>query len=107
MIEGDKSWIIWLARESGNTLLGLTLGDEDEDDSYRYAVYGEYQSDGPNGVGVWVNVQLVHRVAVGSNTLLQSWVVSPSSCLILWQHIAYVQRGPQSGTVGFSVQNSK
>jgi hypothetical protein len=100
----DKSWIIWLTREGGETLLGLK---PDNDNSYRFAVWAEFDSDGPNGIGAWVEVQLVHKVEITSTTILQSWTVTPASCLILWQHIAYVQRGEKSGKIGFTPTNSK
>ncbi len=93
----DNSWIIWLTRDGGETFLGLPPGNG----SHRFCVLGKFESDGPNGVGVWINVDFVQKIAMPSNDTLETWEVTVRSCLILWRDIAYVQRGEAVGGIGF------
>ena len=72
-----------------------------------FACCVDSQSDGPNGVGIGMNVDLVQEIEIPSNTVTDTWQVNPRSCLILWEYIAYVQRGERLDKIGFTPTSSK
>jgi hypothetical protein len=95
-----ESWIIWLTQGGGETFLGLSAREE-ESRATRFCVLGKFVSDGPNGVGIWVDVDFVQELEIPSNNVVKTWQVKPQSCLILWSYVAYIQRGERSGKIGF------
>jgi len=102
----NNNWVVWLTEQGGEIFLGLAptfsrVGRR------RFCVLGEFQSDGPNGVGIWLDVELVQEFEIPSNTVTDTWQVNPRSCLILWGYIAYIQRGEQVGKIGFTPTSSK
>jgi hypothetical protein len=102
----NNNWVVWLTEQGGEIFLGLAptfsrVGRR------RFCVLGEFQSDGPNGVGIWMDVDLVQEFEIPSNTVTDTWQVNPRSCLILWEYIAYIQRGEQLGKIGFTPTSSK
>ena len=68
----------------------------------RFCVSGKCESDGPNGVGVWINVDFVQEIKVPDNTPIRTWQVSLRSCLALRGYISYVQRGAVRRSPGTS-----
>jgi hypothetical protein len=112
--EGGKSgvkmprndWAVWLTEDGGERFLGLAPTSTHVG-RRRFCVLGKFQSDGPNGVGVWMDVDFVQEIEIPSNAVLKTWQVNPRSCLILWGQIAYVQRGERRGKIGFTVSDSK
>jgi hypothetical protein len=52
-------------------------------------------------------VDLVQEIEIPSNAVTEAWQVNPRSCLILWEYIAYIQRGEQLGKIGFTPTSSK
>jgi hypothetical protein len=99
----ENSWIIWLTKEGGEAFLGLAPSRG----NHRFCVLGKFESDGPNGVGVWVDVDFVQKIAIPSNVVIKTWEVNVRSCLILWRDIAYIQRGEKSDGIGFVLRKSK
>ena len=92
----ENNWAVWLTEQGGEIFLGLAptfsrVGRR------RFCVLGEFQSDGPNGVGIWMDVDLVQEIEIPSNTVTDTWQVNPRSC----------QRGEQLGKIGFTPTSSK
>jgi hypothetical protein len=83
-----ESWIIWLTEQGGESFLGLAPAERPGD--RRFCVLGKLESDGPNGVGVWIDVDFVQEIAIPTNTTVKTWEVNPRSCLVLWGYVAYV-----------------
>lgn len=100
-----ESWIIWLTEQGGESLLGLAPAKRPGE--RRFCVLGKFESDGPNGVGVWIDVDFVQEIAIPTNATVKTWEVNPRSCLVLWGYVAYVQRGEYSGKVGFVSSDRK
>jgi hypothetical protein len=73
----ENNWVVWLTEQGGEIFLGLAptfsrVGRR------RFCVLGEFQSDGPNGVGIWMDVDLVQEIEVPSNTVTDAWQVEPA-----------------------------
>jgi hypothetical protein len=96
----DKNWIVWLTEDGGEIFMGLAPSQNRGE--RRFRVLGTFDSDGPNGVGIWINVDSVQEIEVPDNTIVTTWEVQPRSCLILWSYVAYVQRGKQQEKIGFT-----
>ena len=102
----NSNWAVWLTEQGGELFLGLTPTSTHVG-RRRFCVLGQFQSDGPNGVGIWLDVDLVQEIEIPGNTVTHAWKVNPRSCLILWGYIAYIQRGEQLGQIGFTPTSSK
>jgi hypothetical protein len=100
-----NNWTVWLSEGGGEVFLGLAPSADTR--SSRFCVLGTFQSDGPNGVGIWMDVDSVQEIEIPDNTVIRAWKVNPRSCLILWGQIAYIQRGERRGKMGFTLTNSK
>ena len=98
----DTSWIVWLTADGAEAFLGTPpLNDS------RFCVLGAFLTDAHNGVGFWMDVDFVSEVRIPTNEIIQSLTVLPSSCLVLWHYVAYVQRGERSESIGFTQAKSK
>ena len=102
----ENHWAVWLTEQGGEIFLGLAPTST-RVGRRRFCVLGEFQSDGPNGVGIWMDVDLVQEIEIPSNTVTDTWRVNPRSCLILWAYVAYIQRGEQLVKIGFTPNSPK
>jgi hypothetical protein len=99
----EKEWTIWLRDGSGEEPLGL----QPTQAGTRFRVWGKMKEEA-FGFGVWIEVQGVQELTLGANTVTQTWVIKPPTCLIPWSMVAYVQRGSASQTQsGFVAVPSK
>jgi hypothetical protein len=101
----EKESIIWLRPGAGEILLGLNSSENPA--TTRYCIVGNVsnsKNDDAFGVGVWFDIRVVQELTLGiPNHVTQSWAIKPTTCLIPWNLIAYVQRGAKSPaqSVGF------
>ena len=102
----NDNGVVWLTEQGGEIFLGLAPTCT-RVERRRFCVLDKFQSDGPNGVGIWMDVDLVQEIGIPSNTVIDTWQVNPRSCLILWGYIAYIQRGEQLGKIGFTSTTSR
>src|SRR5947209_7590849 len=63
----NNNWAVWLTEQGGEIFLGLAPTST-RVGRRRFCVLGEFQSDGPNGVGIWMDVDLVQEIEIPSNT---------------------------------------
>jgi hypothetical protein len=96
-----ESWIVWLTEQAGEMFLGLPPSDKDQ---RRFRISGTHEGEGPSGVGIWIRVSSVWETNVGSDAY-RVWEVNPPLCLILWSYVAYIQKGDDSGNIGFTLRS--
>ena len=58
----------------------------------------------PAEIGILTEVDEVQEGATPDNSIVETFTVSPKTCLIPWRLVAHVQRGRHSEKVGFVVQ---
>ena len=77
----EKEWTIWLRDGSGEEPLGL----QPTQAGTRFRVWGKMKEEA-FGFGVWIEVQGVQELTLGANTVTQTWVIKPPTCLIPAEH---------------------
>src|SRR5881409_2544422 len=61
LIMANNNWAVWLTEQGGEIFLGLAPTST-RVGRRRFCVLGGFQSDGPNGVGIWMDVDLVQEI---------------------------------------------
>jgi hypothetical protein len=88
--------IVWLLQEAGEIFLGLASSSRAPGApmSSRYCVLGKMH--GSDGVGVWIDVDIVQERSVPTGAVANQWNIDPKLCFIKWAYVAYLQKGKTS-----------
>jgi hypothetical protein len=97
-------WSIWLTPGAGETLLGMDSASRDV--KTRFRIVGKFQEPAFH-IGVWVDVEFFQHLTLDTpNQVMKTWSIKPTSCLIRWEFISYIQRAESPAevvtpTIGF------